>query len=174
MSDMSTEYKKIINEIENKISNVEEREFVKEKLSELSFSFMEIIDRLTKITDMRIKQIENEQENISKRIENVQSIIDNIESDIYEDDESNEEYEFEVICPYCNNEFSVDSVLAQKDEIECPECHNIIELDWNDEEAISCGGSCLQCTENCLNEEKEKYDKKDKKDSNQEDNEDDM
>ena len=27
-------------------------------------------------------------------------------------------------------------------EIECPECHNIIELDWNEEE---CGGCCSGC-----------------------------
>jgi hypothetical protein len=175
MSEMSDEYKKIMEEIENKISNEEEKKFVKEKLAELSFTFIDIIDRLTKATDMKIKEIEEQQEFIEKRMATVQTIVDGIESDIYEDDEE-EDYEFEVACPYCNYEFSVDIDSVQRDEIECPECHNVIELDWNEEETY-CSGGCSHCLENCVaEEEEEEYNVEEQQENknNQEENEDDM
>lgn len=33
----------------------------------------------------------------------------------------------------------------EKNEIKCPECNNIIELDWNDEEEDCCSGHCSSC-----------------------------
>ena len=162
MSEIGIEYKKIMEEIEKTISNEEERKFVKSKLAELSISFIDIIDRITKATDIKIKEIEKNQNSIESKISNIESIVDNIENDIYEDDAQDEDYEFEVVCPYCNYEFSVDMDSVQKDEIECPECHNVIELDWNEEH---CSGSCSHCMENCLQEDEEEY-KADKKDTN--------
>ena len=172
MSEIGIEYKRIMEEIEKTISNEEERKFVKSKLAELSISFIDIIDRITKATDMKIKEIEKNQSNIEHKMSNIESIVDNIENDIYEDDE--EDYEFEVVCPYCNYEFSVDIDSVQKDEIECPECHNIIELDWN-EEQISCSGSCSHCEEHCLQEDEEKYNVEDEKnkDTNKKENDED-
>lgn len=169
MSEIGIEYKKIMEEIEKTISNEEERKFVKSKLAELSISFIDIIDRITKATDIKIKEMEKAQKGIENKISNIESIVDNIENDIYETDEQDEDYEFEVICPYCNYEFSVDVDSVRKDEIECPECHNVIELDWNEEH---CSGSCSHCTENCLQEDEEDYelDKKDTKKSENKDN----
>ena len=61
----------------------------------------------------------------------------------------------------------------EKDEIECPECHNVIELDWNEEH---CSGSCSHCMENCVQEDDETYNtnekdtkKKEDKDNNEDD-----
>lgn len=163
MSEIGIEYKRIMEEIEKTISNEEERKFVKSKLAELSISFIDIIDRITKATDMKIKEIEKNQNDIEKKMSSIESIVDNIESDIYEDDDQDEDYEFEVVCPYCNYEFSVDVDSVQKDEIECPECHNIIELDWH-EEQMQCAGSCSHCSENCLQEDDEEYNVEDEKD----------
>ena len=169
MSEIGIEYKRIMEEIEKTISNEEERKFVKSKLAELSISFIDIIDRITKATDIKIREIEKNQNNIEKKMSSIESIVDNIESDIYEDDEQDEDYEFELVCPYCNYEFSVDVDSIQKDEIECPECHNIIELDWN-EEQMQCAGSCSHCSENCLQEDEEEYNVEDEKDTNKKEN----
>lgn len=174
MSEIGIEYKRIIQEIEAKISNEEEKDFVKSKVAELSISFIDIIDRITKITESKIKEIEKTQTTIEKKMSSIENIVDNIESDIYED--SDEDYEFEVVCPYCNHEFSVDIDGTQSDEIECPECHNIIELDWN-EEQISCSGSCSHCEGNCVQEDEETYNndnEKNKDTKKNENNEDDM
>ena len=105
MSDLNNKYKNIINEIEEKIKNPEELEFVKGKFTELSVFFIDIIDKLTSMTDARLSEIEENQREIDNRILKVQNIVNNIEDDIYSDDEN---YEFEIICPYCNYQFIAD------------------------------------------------------------------
>ena len=105
MSDIKGKYKKILEDLENNIKDPEDLLYTKEKFMELTLIFMDIIDRLTALTDARIKEIEERQEEINSRINNVQSMVDEIEGDIYEDDN---DYEFEIICPYCNYEFTTD------------------------------------------------------------------
>ena len=158
MSVLSDNYKRIISEIENKITNKEELEFVKEKVSELSMIFMDIIDNLTEKADEKIRQIEEKQKLIEEKMSQVESVVNEIESDIYVEEDGN--FDFEIICPYCNNEFVAE--INGKSEVECPECNNIIELDWNDDEEEGCSGHCSSC-HGCSDE----YD-------DEEDNEDDM
>ena len=158
MSVLSDNYKRIISEIEGKMSNPEELEFVKEKVSELSMLFMDIIDNLTEKADEKIRQIEEKQKLIEEKMSQVESTVNEIESDIYVEEDGN--FDFEIVCPYCNNEFVAE--INGKSEVECPECNNIIELDWNDDEEEGCSGHCSSC-HGCSDE----YD-------DEEDNEDDM
>ena len=139
MSDLKNHYQAILTELENHFQNEDDQAFVLSKFQELSMMFMDVIDRLTFLTDIRVKEVEEKQKVIEDRIEIVKKAVDGIENDIYEDDEP---YEFEISCPYCNNEFVADINSEENTEIECPECHNIIELDWNEEE---CGGCCSGC-----------------------------
>ena len=164
MSDLKGKYKKILEDLENNIKNPEDLVYAKEKFMELTLIFMDIVDRLTLITDARIKEMEERQEEINNRINNVQSVIDEIEGDIYENDDS---YEFEIVCPYCNYEFTTDITDEEKKEIKCPNCNNIIELDWNSEEEYSCSGDCSHCHEEQVAEDKEEY--KTKQEENNED-----
>ena len=58
-----------------------------------------------------------------------------------------EEYDFEIVCPYCENEFLID---LTKNKIECLKCKNIIELEWTgnmeeDETSSGCSGRCSRC-----------------------------
>lgn len=61
-----------------------------------------------------------------------------------------DEFDFEIVCPYCDNEFLID-INGENSKIECPKCNNVIELDWsgNFEEEIQsfgCGaGRCSGC-----------------------------
>ena len=114
MSDIKGKYKKILEDLENNIKDPEDLIYIKEKVIELTTIFMDIIDRLTVLTDARIKEIEERQEEINSKIESVQSMVDEIEGDIYEDEDS---YEFEIVCPYCNYEFTTDIADEEKDEI---------------------------------------------------------
>ena len=139
MSDLKNHYQSILAELDNHFQNEDDQAFVLSKFQELSMMFMDVIDRLTFLTDIRVKEVEEKQKVIEDRIEIVKKAVDGIENDIYEDDEP---YEFEISCPYCNNEFVADINSEENTEIECPECHNIIELDWNEEE---CGGCCSGC-----------------------------
>ena len=154
MSDIKGKYKKILEDLENNIKDPEDLLYAKERFMELTLFFMDIVDRLTALTDARIHEIEEKQEEINSKINNVQTIIDEIEGDIYE---PNDEYEFEIVCPYCNYEFTTDIADEEKDEIKCPECNNIIELDWNGDEEYACSGDCSHCHEEQVAEENEKY-----------------
>lgn len=133
MSKLSEEYLKILQDIEKNISNEEEKKYVLKKIADLSSLYMDIVDR---ITDMSTKKMND----IEEKVERVTNTVNLIKKDIYEDDE----YDFEIVCPYCNHEFVADVEDELKEEIECPECHNIIELDW-DGDSDGCDGHCSSC-----------------------------
>ena len=80
-----------------------------------------------------------------KKLQKMQQVLDNIEQDIYSD----EGFDFEIVCPYCDYEFVID-VDDNKTEIKCPKCDNIIELNWSgnledDIDQGGCQGHCLGC-----------------------------
>lgn len=141
MSKVSEEYLKIIREIGEHISNEEERKYVLDKVSELSSLYIDLIDRATEINDKKINAIEEKQRELDEKIAKVNGSVDLIKKDIYED----EDYDFEIVCPYCNHEFVADIEDELKEEIECPECHNKIELDWDGEDDDCCSGGCCGC-----------------------------
>lgn len=92
-----------------------------------------------------VKELKENQLLMTNKIENMQKVIDHIESDIYSD----EGFDFEIVCPYCEHEFVIDA-NEDKNEVECPECKNVIELDWTgdlyDEEDDGCSGHCCGCS----------------------------
>ena len=91
-----------------------------------------------------IKELKENQKVMNEKMTKMQQVIDNIESDIYSD----EGFDFEIVCPYCEYEFVIDA-NEDKDEVECPECKNIIELDWTgdlEEEDEGCSGHCHGCS----------------------------
>ena len=94
-----------------------------------------------------------------EKINILQQIVNNIESDIYDQGG----FDFNIICPYCDNEFIVD-VYDEKSEVVCPKCSNTIELDWtgNTEEEYECIGSCdcNNCKSDC-NDSKTKKENED-------------
>ena len=152
MSDLNKEYRKIIKEIEGKLQDKKELEFVKGKMAELSLLFVDVIDRVTDLADTRLDKVEHSQKEMEKKLERLSTIVDGIEQDIYEE-ENPEGFDFEIVCPYCNHEFVADIDLENKKDIECPECHNLIELDFSGEEG--CGGECFGCHEHCNEKEDE-------------------
>ena len=90
-----------------------------------------------------MKEIKENQKIMNEKMTKMQQVIDNIESDIYSD----EGFDFEIVCPYCEYEFVID-VDEDKNEVECPECKNIIELDWSGDlcDDEGCSGHCHGCS----------------------------
>lgn len=89
-----------------------------------------------------VKEIKQNQQEINEKVSKMQQVVDHIESDIYSD----EGFDFEIVCPYCEYEFIIDAD-EQKTEVECPECKNTIELDWSgDLEEDGCSGHCHGCS----------------------------
>lgn len=92
-----------------------------------------------------MKELKENQEIMNKKMSKMEQIINHIEDDIY----SEEGFDFEIVCPYCEYEFVIDA-NENKKEVECPECKNIIELDWSgnldDEDDDGCAGHCHGCS----------------------------
>lgn len=92
-----------------------------------------------------VKELKENQKIMTNKIEKMQQVIDHIESDIYSD----EGFDFEIVCPYCEHEFVIDA-NEDKQQVECPECKNVIELDWTgdlyDDEEDGCSGHCCGCS----------------------------
>jgi len=130
MADLSKEYRRIMKQIDERFSNEEERMFIKERFSDITMMYLDIIDKLTSIAEMRLDELEKKQLEIENKMSNVTDTVEEIENDIYDENA----FDFEIVCPYCNHEFVADIDVEEKTEMECPECHNIIELDWGSEE----------------------------------------
>ena len=94
------------------------------------------------MTAARMEAIAGTQAVLQEKVENLENEVNSMEKELYIDEDS----DFSITCPYCNNEFIVECEEL-KDEIECPECNNIIELDWGDDscESDGCGHNCSHC-----------------------------
>lgn len=174
MAKLREEYKKFLEDIEKNLKNKEDLEYVKVRFSMFVDKVIDEMDMLVDYKAQKMSELEQKQKEIEDKMSKMQQIIDNIEKDIYSD----EGFDFEIICPYCDNQFVID-VDEDKTEVECPVCNNIIELDWSGdvEEDSNCNGSCSGC-HGCDEEMKEQQE--DKKQSTQneenkeENNDDDM
>ena len=140
MSELSKKYQDIISELDNRIENKDDLIFVKEKLSEISIIFIDLIERMSGVVEDKISDIES-------KLDSIEESVNSIKEDIYEEDG-----ETEVVCPYCNNEFYAEVSDEIEAEVECPECHNIIELDMNSDDIENdmfgiqnCKGHCGGC-----------------------------
>lgn len=144
MGTLKNEYKSFLDDIEKNIKNKEDLEYVRGRFA----SFLDVVlDQMDYIMDYKkeeMDKLEATQNKLSAKISQMQQVIDNIEKDIYTEDG----FDFEIVCPYCDYEFIID-VDENKTEIACPECQNIIELDWSGdtegEDGKGCSGSCHGC-----------------------------
>ncbi len=129
----------------------------------------------------KIEKLEENQRKLEKRFKKLQKDIINIQEDIYIDSDDDEEYddvdedityddecEFEITCPYCGFEFIADDNAKGKEQVKCPKCHKIIELDWD-----MCDEDCENCHQHDSLNVAEKDDEQYKND-NEQNNEDDM
>ena len=164
MIEPKDKFAKILSDLEKEIKDPHDLEIAKNKLLEASLMFMDITNRAMEGS--------NQYEVLSSKIDSMQKSLKKIEDDIYidEDEEDEDEYisgdqmhdndinynddfEFEIQCPYCNYEFVLGQDADLKDEIECPKCHKQIELDWDD----YCDGECDHCASICYDENLESY-----------------
>jgi ribosomal protein S27E len=143
MADLNTDIKLILKDLEENLKNKQDFEYVKLKILNLYSLFIEEIDKKEETMNKKIKILTQTQNTVEQKLKYLENHLNNIEKDLYIEDE--EDSDFSITCPYCNNEFVV-SNDDLTDEIECPECNNIIELDWGEDEGCNgCKGNCNHC-----------------------------
>mgnify|MGYP000006647699 FL=1 len=147
MSVFKDNYTSFLKDIEENIKNKEDLEYIKKRFEQFYNQIANSASNIEndKIAELenRLKELEEKQNSIDEKMEKIEEVVSNIEKDIY----SEEGFDFEIVCPYCNYEFVID-VDDEKTEVECPECNNVIELDWSgdlDDEHSGCHGGCSSC-----------------------------
>lgn len=143
MGMIKNEYKSFLDDIEKNIKNKEDLEYVKKRFAAFIDVMLDQIEYIMDYKQEEMKKLEKTQQEIEGKMAKMQSVLDNIEKDIYSEDG----FDFEIVCPYCNYEFIID-MDENKTEVECPECKNTIELDWTgdvDDQIEGCSGSCHDC-----------------------------
>ena len=144
MGTIKTEYKSFLDDIEKNIKDKEDLEYIKKRFASFVDVMLDQIDYILDYKKDEISKLEETQKELETNMKKIQQVVDNIERDIYDDD-----FDFEIICPYCNYEFFID-VDENKTEVECPECGNMIELDWSggdtEDDQNNCNGNCQGCS----------------------------
>lgn len=150
IKDLTREMTKFVNDMADNIKDPETLLYFKERVNDFFEVIVKEIEEIMKYKEDEIDELEKRQKEADKRLDEISATMKSIYKDIYDEGE-----DFEIICPYCNYEFDAE-IDENRTEITCPECQNVIELDWNgnpdDDEQSGCGGSCSNCN-GCDNEE---------------------
>lgn len=104
---------------------------------------------MSELNNKNIELIKKQLEQILKKQEEFEKRLEEIEKDLYLDND----YDLEIVCPYCNYSFILDADETNT-EINCPECNNVIEIDWEGESLEDDECSC--CGHNCVDKKKDK------------------
>lgn len=147
MDNMGKEYRNILKNLEERLKDNPDLEYVKSEFTNLFILFFNEIDSLRELYEEKIETILDRQSYFDEKINKVEELAKNIEKEMLYDEDDKlirnmlnpsendiddyEDQECEVICPYCNENFFIDIEGVEK-EISCPYCNNLIELDWND------------------------------------------
>ena len=146
-SNINDEYRRILSDMDANMKNADDLEYAKTKMNELCMLFVDELQTVSDKNEDRTNALAQKQQELEDTIKKMRKDVNEIMKDIYDEDEldGNEVFEFEITCPYCNYSFETE-VDENKKEVKCPECENLIELDWDGlEEDGYCGGSCEHC-----------------------------
>ena len=162
MSKLQEKFNAIIAKIEERITDKEELEFIEKQIADISMLYIDELNKVMDLSENKVNKLVENQRLLERKMTELENNMTTLEKELFVEDE----YDFEITCPYCNYEFVTD-INSEKREIQCPECHNTIELDWNHDEEHNCNGHCCSCEE-CDSENN------DEKETDEIDNEDDM
>lgn len=96
-----------------------------------------IIDVLDDMAS-NLESLEDYTEELTEQVDAIDEDLDSLETDFYEDDEDGcdcgcEDGDFyDITCPNCEEEFSVDEETLLEGSIECPNCGEKLEFDIED------------------------------------------
>ena len=145
LEDLKKEMSNFFKDINENIKDEEDLLYVKQRTARLVDFVADEIEKIMNYKEDKLNALIKKQEQTDRIIQIVSEKMDNVYEDIYEELPEND---FSISCPYCNYEFDAD-IDEEFNEIRCPECGNLIELDWNgnpdDDQDKGCNGSCSHC-----------------------------
>ena len=147
IENLKKEMNNFFKDLDENIKDKEELLYVKQRTSDLVDFMAGEIEKIMDYKEDKLNALIKKQEQADRLIQELNDKMDNVYEDIY--DEVQEE-NFTISCPYCNYEFDAE-IDEDFNEIRCPECGNLIELDWNgnpnddQDKGNGCSGGCSHC-----------------------------
>ena len=121
---LNNKFKEVIKNLEGNIENKKDLAYAKAQVMELTMLYLDELDRLENVYKEKVAICEH-------RLDSLEVAMQKLDTEIFQDGEEEEEdTDLEPIkCPYCNTNFFIEFDNSKK-EMKCPDCKNIIELDW--------------------------------------------
>ena len=128
LKDLRKEMNEFIEDLKTNIKDSKELDYLLNRTEKLYDTVFSTMEKIMDYKEDEMKELENRQKKKNKKMDDLVLRMKELYNDIYDEDY----YDFEIVCPYCNHAFdaNIDENII---EITCPECENIIELDWNEE-----------------------------------------
>lgn len=101
MSVLQDKFNSIIAKIEERITDPEELEFVKQQIADISMMYIDEINKIMDLSERRVNQVYENQKILEQKMAEIERGMNTIEKELFVEDE----YDFEIVCPYCNHEF---------------------------------------------------------------------
>lgn len=121
---ISKKYNEILKKLEKGIVGKNNLELAKSLFSELNLIYVDSLEKISEDYNRKILDIE-------ERVEKLEEIL---EMDLHQnelEEDSSINLSESITCPYCGSDFLVEHD-ENTHEITCPECDNLIELDWGE------------------------------------------
>lgn len=120
---LKNKFKEVIKSLEGNMENKKDLMYAKTLITELTMEYLDELENLESVYKQKIALFEN-------RLAGLEASMQRLDNEIFQEEEDEEETDLEPIkCPYCNTNFFIEFDSTKK-EIKCPDCKNIIELDW--------------------------------------------
>lgn len=120
---ISKKYNEILSNLESHISNKKDLDYIKKQITDLTIVYIDELDKSNNKTNKKFSNIEKRLLEIENKID----LLDDVDEEFIEEPENGEK----INCPYCNYSFSVEYDISNN-ETNCPNCDNLIVLDWGD------------------------------------------
>ena len=112
-------YNEVIEELNKNMESESDSQYAKMVITELTLMYLDEVNKLEKAYEKKIQLC-------NLRLAELEQRIEGLENYIFDEEDDGSVC---ISCPYCNADIILDSSTPE-DEIECPECKNMIELDW--------------------------------------------
>lgn len=119
---LKDKFKEVIKSLEGNLENKKDLMYVKNLIADLTMEYLEDIENLQSLYKQKIAVFEN-------RLTGLENEMQRLDNEIFQEDVDDDTDLEPIQCPYCNTNFFIEFDNTKK-EIKCPDCKNIIELDW--------------------------------------------
>lgn len=118
---LNKKFKEVIKNLEGNIESKKDLDYAKLQVTELTIEYIAELEKMESLYREKISKFED-------RLDDIELEVQRIDNEIFQEELEDSELE-PIKCPYCNSSFFIE-LDSSKKEMKCPDCKNVIELDW--------------------------------------------